>query len=88
MEFIGGVQTIFFAYFPEFIIGVICGVLFLPVHDNLYRTLDVVAVFSSFILYKSLDWHNHIAESGYLRFAEGFKNIVDEAAHHFLAVSQ
>ncbi len=68
MEFVCSMQTVFLAYFPEVI--VIFRVLPFPVHNHLYGTSNVVAVFSSFILYKSLDWHNHKADSGYLRLTE------------------
>ena len=70
MEFISGMQAVFHACFPQVI--VICRALYLFIHRHLYVTLDIVAVFSSFVLYKSLDWHNHIAESEDLKFAEEF----------------
>jgi len=70
MEFIGSMQAIFDAHFPQVI--VICRVLCFFIHHDLYGTLDIVAVFSSFVFYKSLDWHNLKDDSGYLRFAEGF----------------
>ncbi len=71
MEFISGMQAIFDAYFPQVI--VICRVLRLFIHHHLYGTLNIVAVFSSFVLYKSLDWHNHKDDSEDLKLTESFQ---------------
>jgi hypothetical protein len=71
MEFISGMQAVFHAYFPQVI--VFCRFLCLFIHHHLYGTLDIVAVFSSFVLYKSLDWHNLKADSEDLKFVEGFE---------------
>ncbi len=70
MEFISGMHAVCLAYFAQVI--VICRVLVLFVHHYLYRTPDIVAVFSSLVLCESLDWHNLKADSEDLKFAEGF----------------
>jgi len=71
MEFIGGMQAVLLTYFPQVII--ICRVLHFLIHHQLYRTLDVITVFSSFIFYKSFDWHNHKDVYGYLKFSHQLK---------------
>jgi len=68
MEFIGRMQAVFLAYLPQVII--IPGVLSFLIHHHLYRTFNIFAVFSPLILYESLDWHNHKADSEYLRFSD------------------
>ncbi len=68
MEFIGRMQAVFLAYFPQVII--IFSVLLFLIHHYLYMTSNVITIFSSFIVYKSLDWHNHKADSEYLKFSE------------------
>ena len=68
MEFIGRMQAIFLAHFPQVII--IFRILLFFIHYYLYGTSNVITVFSSFILYKSLDCHNHKADSEYLIVSE------------------
>ena len=70
MEFVSCMQAFCLAYFAQVI--VICRIRCLLVHHYLYGAPDIVAVFSSFVLYESLDWHNHKADSEDLKFAEGF----------------
>jgi len=74
MEFIGCMQAFLLAYFPQVII--VRRVLCFLIHHLLYRTLDVITVLSSFIFYKSFDWHNHKDVSGYLKFSQGITNCV------------
>ena len=74
MEFIGSMKAFLLAYFPEVII--VRRVLCYLIHNNLDRTLDVITVLSSFIFYKTFDWHNHKDVSGYLKFSQGIGNCV------------
>jgi hypothetical protein len=74
MEFIGGMQAVLLAYFPQVII--VYRVMCFLIHYHLYMTLDVITVLSSFIFYKSFDWHNLKDVSGYLKFSQGIGNDV------------